>query len=195
MRIPTIRSLRHGPIFVAMMLPALLTGCSTNAVSTTKSPVAVVNQPSTSPAPPEPEKSVSELIKELSQPEKEERLGMLRAWVRVPHHDHYRAAQASDFSTPFMTSDYGELAGAYGLAAMIVDKTLSTDCFSLVIFIRRPANRYDVYWIYRNMDLSKYRMSRASGDIFVNYPRSDGTDGICEIQWDRKVSRWACTGL
>jgi hypothetical protein len=43
------------------------------------------------------------------------------------------------------------------------------------------------------MDLSKHSMSRASGDIFVDEVREDGTKGVCEIQWDRKKRRWACT--
>ena len=159
-------------------------------------PAAGINQPSPSPeSSPEMEKSVTELIRDLPFLEMGERVGLLRAWSRVPGHDDYRVARASEFENAFMTHDYGEMAGAYGLAALVVDKTRGADQFSLVIFVRRPANSYDVYWIYRNMDLSKYRMSRASGDIFVNYPREDGTSGVCEIQWDRKVRRWSCKGL
>jgi hypothetical protein len=90
--------------------------------------------------------------------------------------------------------EYGEIAGAYGLAAMIVDKTRTTDRFSLVVLIRRPANRFDTYWIYRNMDLTKYDMFRASGDIFVDNQLPEGHK-LCEIQWDKKSAKWGCTGI
>jgi hypothetical protein len=172
----------------------MLFGCRTYVEDSTPQPVAILNQPATSPeGSPELEKSVTEFIKELPMVEQEERLGMLRAWTRVPNNDRYRLAQAREFTNRSMIYDYGELAGAYGLAALIVDKTLNADRFSLLIFDRRPANRFDVYWIYRNMDLSKHSMSRASGDIFVDEVREDGTKGVCEIQWDRKKRRWACT--
>jgi hypothetical protein len=138
---------------------------------------------------------MTQFITELPTVDKEQRLGLSRAWSRVPNNAHYRIAHFSDFGKPTMTYDYGEMAGAYGLAALVVDKTLTEAKFSLVIFIERPAGRYDIYWIYRNLDLSKYGMNRASGDIFVDYVNSDGTRGVCEIQWDRKQRRWACTGV
>ena len=120
----------------------------------------------------------------------------MRAWVRVPNHDRYRVARVSDFENPIMTNDYGEMAGAYGLAALIVDRTLATpNRFSLVIFIERPANRYDIYWVYQNMNLSKYRMSRASGNLYVDEVRDDGTRAVCKIEWDRNERRWACKGV
>jgi hypothetical protein len=180
----------------AVILLSLLVSCQHTVSPLTNQPAAGVNQPSESPASsPELEKSVTELITELPFLEKGERLGLLRAWTRVPQHDNYRAAKATEFENPFLTHEYGEMAGAYGLAALVVDKTRDADRFSLVIFVRRPANRYDLYWIYRNMDLSKYRMSRASGDIFVDYPLEDGTNGVCEIQWNRKQRRWSCKSV
>jgi len=91
-----------------------------------------------------------------------------------------------------MTSDYGELAGAYGLATLIVDKTVSdSKRMSLIIFIERPDNRSDLYWIYRDMDLSKYQMSRASGDILVEV-HENGSRSVCEIRWVRNEHRWTC---
>src|SRR6266850_7210458 len=145
------------------------------------------NQPIQTATPPQPspevELSVSELIKQLPFIEKEKRAGMLGAWSHVPNNAHYRVTQKGDFENPFMTSDYGEMAGAYGLAALIVDKTLMTaKRFSLIIFVERPDNRADIYWIYRDMDLSKYRMSRSSGDIFVDEVHEDGSKSGCEIR-------------
>jgi hypothetical protein len=148
------------------------------------------------PRSPEVEMSVGDFLKHWPFVENKERgLGMLHAWARVPNNAHYRVAQKSDFENPFMTSDYGELAGAYGLAMLIVDKTAtSPKRMSLIIFLERPANRSDIYWIYRDMDLSKYRMSRSSGDIFVDEVHEDGSKSVCEIQWDKDERRWTCKG-
>ena len=180
----------------ALMLLAALVSCQQAVRLSSNQSAAGVNQPSKlAERLPEREKSVAELITELPFLKKGERLGLLRAWTRIPQHDNYRAANASEFENSFLIHEYGEMAGAYGLAALIVDKTHDADRFSLVIFVRLPANRYDLYWIYRNMDLSKYRMSRSSGDIFVEYPLEDGTKGICEIQWNRKQRRWSCTSV
>jgi hypothetical protein len=155
---------------------------------------AWVTQPSSPPqSAPEDEVSLTELIKQLPFIEKAKRAGMLRAWTLIPNNDHYRIARTSDFANPIMTHDYGEMAGAYGLSTLIVDKTVAgTQRFSLVIFIERPASTYEVYWIYQNMDLSKYRMSRSSGDIMVEEVHDDGTTTACEIQWVKKERRWTC---
>ena len=136
-----------------------------------------------------------DLVKQLPFIGKEKSAGMLRAWAHVPNNDHYRVARRSDFEDSFLIHDYGEMAGAYGLATLIVDKTIAgAERSSLVIFIERPANRYVTYWIYRNMDLSKYTMSRSSGDIVVDEVRTDGTRSVCEIQWERGERSWTCKG-
>lgn len=197
MRSQWVKTRSKGPVIATVILLMTFSGCGSKVE---RSAVPVVNQPTNAPSSPpeessEPDRSVSELLKELLMAGKEERVGMLRAWTRVPHSDHYRLAHTSEFDNAFMTYNYGEMSGAYGLAALIVDKTLTKDRYSLVVFIRRPANRYDVYWIYQNMDLSKYKMSRASGDIFVDYVHHDGTKGVCGIQWDRKERRWGCTAV
>jgi len=184
-------------IVIVAALMSLLTGCRA-LVQTGKPPQnGRPIQTTSSPQPsPEAELSVSDLIKQWPFIEKEKRAGMLSAWSRVPNNVHYRAAQKGDFENPFMTSDYGELAGAYGLAMLIVDKTAtSPKRMSLIIFVERPVNRSDIYWIYRDMDLSKYRMSRASGDLFVDEVHEDGSKSVCEIRWDKKERIWACRGL
>ena len=180
----------------ALIASALLFGCRTSVEPKPALP-AIATAPSSPPPPKatEPERSVTEAIKDLPMADEAERAGMLRAWRRVPDNKHFRIAQDADFGRRNASTEDGEIAGAYGLAAFIVDKRLSADRFSLVVFIRRPANRFDVYWIYRNMDLAKYAMSRSSGDIMVNYPGPDGNNNICEIQWDRKAGRWACTAV
>jgi hypothetical protein len=171
-----------------------LTSCLTPREPPSNLPTTEPSPLSTSPkSSPEVEMSVRQLIVQLPFKEKEKRAGMLQAWDRVPDSDHFRVGNKSDFENPFHTYDYGEIAGAYGLALLIVNKTMpSVQRVSLVIFIERPANRYDIYWIYRDMDLSKYRMSRASGDIFVDEVRKDGTRGVCQIQWSKKQREWTC---
>ena len=195
MKRPAKKSFRTLLITAGFIASSMLFGCSTAVERASPAP-ATTPQPSPSAeSSPELEQSVSQVIKELVISDVDERVGLLRAWQRVPDNDHYRIAQTSDFGEPRMTYEYGEIAGAFGLAAMIVDKTRTVDRFSLIVFIRRPANRFDTYWIYRNMDLTKYAMSRSSGDIFVEYPGPDGNRTLCEIQWDKKSGKWGCTGI
>ena len=158
-------------------------------------PVSAQTSPpvSTPTGSPEIEKSVKDLIIDWPFIPKEKRAGMLRTWSRVPNGANYRVAERRDFVKPFMTSDYGELAGAYGLATLIVDKTITDRRrMSLIVFIERPGNRSDLYWIYRDQDLSKYEMSRASGDILVNEAHEDGGTSVCEIQWVKDQRKWTC---
>jgi hypothetical protein len=191
-----IRNYIADTVIVAALM-SFLTSCrapvQTGKPPQSSPPIRATSSPEPSP---EAELSVSDLIKQLPFIEKEKRAGMLRAWSGVPNSAHYRVAQKGDFENPFMTSDYGELAGAYGLAALIVDKTAAAPKrMSLIIFVERPDNRSDIYWIYRDMDLSKYRMSRASGDIFIDEVHEDGSKVVCEIRWDKKERTWACRGL
>ncbi|HXM46670.1 MAG TPA: hypothetical protein VN956_02300 [Pyrinomonadaceae bacterium] len=191
-----IRNLITDTVIVAA-LTSFLTCCrapvQTGKPPQNSPPIKTTSSPQPSP---EAELSVSDFIKQIPFIEEEKRAGMSRAWSRVPNSARYRAAQKGDFENPFMTSDYGELAGAYGLATLIVDKTAKDPKrMSLIIFVERPDNRSDIYWIYRDMDLSKYRMSRASGDIFIDEVHDDGSKVVCEIRWDKKERTWACRGL
>ncbi len=191
----------RGTLNIATALPMVvlltLTCCLTPRERPRNLSTAQPGPPSTSPkSSPEVEMTVRQLIAQLPFMEKEKRTGMLRAWDHVANYNNFRVANKSDFENPFFTYDYGEMAGAYGLALLIVNKTIqSIQRFSLVIFIERPANRYDIYWIYRDMDLSTYRMTRASGDIFVDEVRKDGTRGVCQIEWSKKRREWICQSL
>jgi hypothetical protein len=140
--------------------------------------------PEATPTPQQPETTVTEFLKSQFRPlEEKESSAIVRAWGKVPHRENYVMGQ----------NDYGEIAGAWGLASFVVDRTVATSKrFSLLVFIRRPGNRYDLYWIYRNEDLSRLSMSRSSGDIFVSGTREDGSSVNCEIEWSRKDNRWTC---
>ena len=190
-----MRNQRLACAAVILSLLSLATGCRRSAY-TARPTQNVGTQIAVPKASPEPEQSVLDLIKQQPFLEKEKIAGMLSAWSRIPNNAHFRLAQVVDFENSSMISDYGELAGAHGLAALIVDKTaIDSKRMSLIIFVERPGNRSDLYWIYRDMDLSKYRMSRSSGDIFVDEVHEDGSKSACEIRWDKKERTWACRGL
>ena len=105
-----------------MALLSTLTGCLT-VRETSRSLSPAQPSPSSSPtSSPEIEMSVRQLIAQLPFIEKEKRAGMLRAWDHVPNYNNFRVANKSDFDNPFFTYDYGEIAGAHGLAVLIVNK-------------------------------------------------------------------------
>src|SRR5206468_3129060 len=107
---------------VIVILICLSASCRSSGTATPPQNGPQVKSTSPSQGSPEPEQSVRELIKSLPFIEKEKIAGVLHAWTRIPNHGHYRVARSSDFEIPSMTFDYGELAGAYGLAALIIDK-------------------------------------------------------------------------
>jgi hypothetical protein len=148
----------------------------------------------------EPDVAVSELFRTLPLVENEKRVGMERAWKQIPNYDHYRKARPSDFVTAGWKEnesdrsyEYGEIAGAYGLGLFVVDKTLpKPKNFSFVIFVERPRNRYDIYWIYRDENLSGFNLSRSSGDIFLRGVSENGMPIDCEVQWSKNSGKWTC---
>lgn len=165
--------------------------------------------PQLTPIAKEVEKSVSEIIGEQPFLDKQKRPALLRAWKQIPHHDVYRAVLPSDFRIPDWVrnqpygadvirgtgwhSDYGEMSGAYGLIAFVIDKTVTdTNRFSVVVFIERPGNQYSVHWIKRNEDLSRVVLGRHSGNVYFQEFREDGTSRSCDVQWSRTTARWGC---
>jgi hypothetical protein len=168
---------------------------------------------SPSPSPPtaanEPEQSVIDCIKAIPFLEPGERAGMLTTWKRVANYRNYRMVRRSDFDIPGWVKneiyaedveratgwshDYGELGGAYGLVLFMVDKTKSDpNRFSVAVLIRRPANRFDQYWIFQNANLSRVNLRRHSGDAYLEEFRDNQTSSYCDIQWNRRLKRWAC---
>jgi len=150
----------------------------------------------------EPETSVTQFLQQMPLMEERRRPGLLRAWRKIPDHYRYRKPRASDFENSngianenFRSYDYGEIAGAYGLAMIVVDKTIAgLRRFGLLILIERPANRYDAYWIYQDKDLSKVTLNRHSGNVYLAGTGDDGVDLYCDIKWGRSERRWTCKG-
>jgi len=143
--------------------------------------------PTSVSTPPLPIVTMDEFLASEFEPMGEsERAGLLQTWNKLPTHKNYEMVQYV----------CGEIAGAYGLAAILADKTLPRSTqLSLVVFIQRPGNKYDLYWIYKNENLSRITLSRASGDIFVSGLREDGSKVDCEIAWSRKDNKWTCIGF
>jgi hypothetical protein len=156
-----------------------------------------------------PEITVTEFLLERDQVKQPSQSSLLRAWKTIPGWNHYRLARSTDFNVPeWVQKDErwrdverqindpyqeGEMSGAEGLAAIFIDKTISdVKKYSCVVFISRPPNRYDVYWIFKNEDLSRLIMARHSGDVYLNEYRDDGTNRVCDIQYSYKQKRWAC---
>lgn len=174
--------------------------------SSTNQPVHQSTQPSNSPTiratAQEPDISVDQFLQKVFLIQEKRRAGLLKAWKEIPKHDHYRKARSSDFKNPNWTEkeydrsyDYGEIAGAYGLAMFVINKTIAEpQSFGLIILIERPANRYDAYWIYRDKDLSRVTLNRHSGNIYLAGLGDAGESLNCDIKWDKSERRWACKG-
>lgn len=134
---------------------------------------------------------------------------MLKAWKSHPGYRNFRMVEPPDFRIPEWVSrehyardveraigwshDYGELDGAYGVVLFMIDKTVNdSNRFSLAVLIRRPGNRFSLHWVFEKMDLSRVTLNRNSGDAYLMEYRDDRTTRSCDIQWSRKLNRWAC---
>jgi hypothetical protein len=81
------------------------------------------------------------------------------------------------------------------LAAIVVDTTKKDqNRFSLVIFspIKNTKDRYDINWLYRDKDLSKTTISRASSEFYVIQFSEDGTRKACSVNWNKKLQVFEC---
>lgn len=141
----------------------------------------------------------------------DEKAGMLKAWRRVDGYGKYRIARPDDsklpeqfketgdwdyikraFERPFMT---GELNGNHhhNLVLLAVDQTKTDpERFSIIIFIGRAANRYEVHWMRRDEDLSRLIINRHSGDIALQEFKEDGTHSFCDIEWESQLKSYTC---
>ena len=112
-----------------------------------------------------------------------ERKAYLAQWRKVQGHENFDLIEQVD----------GEVAGAYGLALIVNDRRITNfQRSSLIVFIARPHNRSDLYWIFKQEDLSRAHISRLSGDIMVDGFREDGSPVNCEIAWKRQENKWTC---
>lgn len=81
------------------------------------------------------------------------------------------------------------------LASIVVDTT-KTDAnkFGLVIFspIRGTKDKYETNWLYRDKDLSKTTVNRASGEFYVTEYLDDGSRKACSVKWNKKAKKFEC---
>lgn len=75
------------------------------------------------------------------------------------------------------------------LVAIVVDPSRTDPKrYGLVVFAAPVSEgpEYKVYWVLREQDLESYLLSPASGSVFIEAYRRDGTDEIKELAWDGK---------
>jgi hypothetical protein len=76
------------------------------------------------------------------------------------------------------------------LIAIVVDPARSdVKRYGLVVFAAAASEgpKYKVYWVARDEDMESYLLSPASGSVFVEEYRRDGTNETKQLVWDRKT--------
>ena len=179
---------------IAWLLPALvLFGCGAPAkqpgkFATAQASPPIQTQPHTSD-------SVYEPADDLGK--RSERL--LSAWHSFTASGQYRLAHNGETpDSPYAYSwgdlNYPKWVEDDHLAAIVVDTTRSdANRFSLVIFSPPEGDSgYEVHWLYRDRDLSKASVHRASGDLYVTQRLDDGSEKTCSVIWNRRQKRFEC---
>jgi hypothetical protein len=132
------------------------------------------------------------------------------AWRNFERSQKYRLAQPSDrkltpaaaarvkSNNPNQIKPFLTWWGAQGyrgsdtkdfLIAIVVDPSRSDpNRYGLVILaaVASEGPPYKPYWVLREEDLESYLISPASGSVFMECFRRDGTDQTKELAWDRK---------
>lgn len=90
---------------------------------------------------------------------------------------------------------YEKRIGEDHFVAIVVDIARSdSERFGLVIF-SPPANKektYELNWLYKDRDLSRTTISRASGYLIVNEYLDDGSTEGCFVSWSKQEGRFGC---
>jgi hypothetical protein len=129
------------------------------------------------------------------------------AWGRFARDGRYRLARPEDmkfgggervrtlFDFPWGDLGYDQMPGAGHLAAIVVDTTRADDSrFGLIIFSAPKSRKgaYAAHWLYRERDLSRAGVTRASGELYVSEYRGDGSEAVCRVRWDERQTRYVC---
>jgi hypothetical protein len=140
--------------------------------------------------------------------------GMKRAWVNFERSQQYRLARPSDRQltpaararvnsnspnqvVPFLTwwgvRGLTSSEGKNVLVAIVVDPGRSDHNRYGLVVIASPASEkgvYKTYWVARDEDMESYLISPASGSIFIECFRRDGSEETKELAWGRKAKRF-----
>lgn len=140
--------------------------------------------------------------------------GLKSAWINFGKSQPYRLAQPLDRQltpaararvnsnnpnqiTPFLTwwgvrgltsADNKDV-----LVAIVVDPNRSDNNRYGLVVIASPVSEggeYRVYWVAREEDMESYLISPASGSIFIECFRRDGSEETKELAWDKKSKKF-----
>jgi len=129
------------------------------------------------------------------------------AWRRFVD-GRYRMAQADEFSEnarhhfdsyggiylPLLFDINGDR-GYDDYAVIVVDTKRNDDArFGLVIFSAPEAERrvFNPSWVFRERDLSRVALSRASARLVLTEYREDGSQQSCFVRWHARQGRYTC---
>ena len=153
----------------------------------------------TSPSPtpsvtPPPQPDINEWLANDVEVRKDTRLK--RAWTKFEQSQKYRLAQSTDrkFVPGQSSMSFGIWWGAEAyrgpefLVAIVVDPSRSDPNRYGMIVIAAPESaggEYKTYWVAREEDMSRYIISPASGSVFIQCYREDGTYESKTLGWYR----------
>lgn len=137
-----------------------------------------------------------------------------RAWARFESSQPYRLAKPSDRTlspeararvnsnnpgqiVPFLywwgVRDLVSSNHKNVLVVIVVDPNRSDpNRYGLVVFAapKSVSQSYKTYWVAREEDMESYLISPASGSVFLEFFRRNGSNQTKELAWDRKSRRF-----
>jgi hypothetical protein len=130
---------------------------------------------------------------------------LAKAWQQFTGDGHYRLVRLSDMKytedvkkelAQTQTSWQAEYGPYGGVAAIVVDTSQEGDERFGIVICRGvgkayPYPRYDMFWLYKDRDLSTAAIRRASGYLWLQ-EYNDGQAKRCDIEWDEKAHRFVC---
>lgn len=153
---------------------AAFVSCSTTSPPKTNAPALAAN---TNAAPtPEPRASLESVLADGPENNK----ALQRAWANFRRSQKYRLAQAGETQHKPYLIWWGAEAyqGDEFLIAIVVDPSRAdSNRYGLVVIAapKSDGGKYKPYWVEREKDLSSCEFSPASGSVYFECDRQDGT--------------------
>jgi hypothetical protein len=144
----------------------------------------------------------------------DDNVGLKREWTNFERAQQYRLARPSDrrlspaaitrvnTNNPNQVIPFLTWWGVRGftsndskdvLVAIVVDPSRSDhNRYGLVVLASPASERgaYKVYWVAREEDMESHLISPASGSIFIECFRRDGSEQTKQLAWDRKSKQF-----